>query len=102
MLDGLHQTLNGRVALQNQTGIQTDLCAVRQTGGPDSGIERAERVAVASTVLIVALAGRDECQGRDISSCQVRIQTTRAFEANDVLQTIAELRSLLDTLEIGE
>ena len=62
VLDGLDQPLDGRVTLQNQAGIQSDLRAVGESGGSDSGIERAERVAIAPPVLVIALARRDKRQ----------------------------------------
>ena len=56
-----YQPLDGRVALLNQAGIQTGLRADGRAAC-DSGIKRTERVAVASPVLVIALARRDEGQ----------------------------------------
>src|ERR1700687_5339827 len=53
-------------------------------------------------MLVIPLARRDKGQRRNFASRQVRIQATRAVEANDVLQTVVPLRSLLDVLEISE
>src|SRR5712672_2566992 len=100
--DALDQPLDGDVALQNQAGIQANLRAESQAGGVGAEVESTERVAIASAMLVVALAGRDEGQGRHITAGQIRIQATRTVEADNVFQTIVPRHSLLHVFEVYE
>ena len=59
-MDGLNEPLDGRVALLDQAWIQTGLRASGGAAG-DSGVKGAKGVALAASVLVVALARRDEC-----------------------------------------
>src|SRR4029077_7464074 len=65
-------------------------------------IETTERVAIASAMLVIALARRDEGQGRYIAARQIRIQAPRTVETGDVFQTIVPLDFLLHVLEVYE
>src|SRR5882724_135404 len=53
-------------------------------------------------MLVIALARRDERQGRYIAARQIRIQAPRAVEADDVFRTIVPLQFLLRVLEVYE
>src|SRR5579862_4015775 len=100
-LDAFNQALDGDVALQNQSRIQTCLGAVGNAAG-FAIIECAKCVPVAPPMLVVALIGRDEREGRNAAGCQVSEQPLGTVKPHDIFQTVMARFSLLYALEIGE
>jgi hypothetical protein len=88
--------------LQDQARIQAHLCTAGETAAVGSVVERTECVAIAASVLVIALAGRNERQGRNVAADQIGVQAARTVEADDIVQTIRPRGSFLNTLEVSE
>ena len=87
-MDGLDYSLDRDIALEDQTGIESLLSAVSKTAGANAEVKSTEGIGVATAVLVIALVGHDEGEGRGFAGSEVSIEAGGTSEADDVVQTI--------------
>ncbi len=94
--DGLYDTLDFDVAALDESGVESSLRAI------GVGIVVAKRTCVTTTVLIVALVGRDEGEGRDMTRGEVGKEAALTFKADDVAKAVVRIVAFLDIAEVDE
>ena len=94
--DGLYDTLHFYVTALDKSGVESSLRAV------GVGIVVAERTRVTTTVLVVALVGGDEGEGRDMTGGEVSKEAALPFEADDVAKAVVRIVAFLDIAEVYE
>ncbi len=102
-LDARDDPVQRVIRLRRQAGVEAHLRAVGQTAERLGAlVELTEPIAIAATVLVVALIRDDEGERRYVARGEIGIQAVRAVEAHGVAQAVAGEEAFLDAAKVGE
>src|ERR1700724_2050621 len=99
-MDRPYKELDSRITLLNESGVESDLGAVGISSVIQSVVECAEGIAIASTVLIVALVGCDDRKIGNAPVRQIRVKPTGTVKPDHIGEAVVVVVALLNVPKI--